>query len=426
MTGTGGAVWTPNDYENFAKEAYLKNVIAFACILKIARAVSSVPWGIYLKGKDNEILEAVEHPFLPVLTRANVNQSWSYMMLRATAFLCLSGNSFFEKITPDTGPNKEIPREIYALRPDRMQILTDTINGVIKGYKYSVGALNVVFERDSISGECNILHTKDFNPVDDFWGASPTEPAAREIDTHNESTKWNKALLENEGRPGMMFMVNGFLTDQQYDRLEKRLHEEYAGSANVGKHIIVEGDKGTDVKPYGYSPKDLEFVEGGRELARNIALAYGVPPMLLGIPGDNTYSNYKEARQAFWEDTVIYYLEYFRQELTNWLMGNSDNYLDYSLDNVAALAPKRESLWKMAQESNFLKINEKRALVGLPEVEGGDVILINGGMIPLNMAGELSDGTGESPTKTDGDAVKELMATTGMTEAEARAYIRGY
>jgi phage portal protein BeeE len=34
--------------------------------------------------------------------------------------------------------------------------------------------------------------------------------------------------------------------------------------------------------------------------AREIALALGVPPMLLGIPGDNTYSNYQEATRSFW------------------------------------------------------------------------------------------------------------------------------
>ena len=101
------------------------------------------------------------------------------------------------------------------------------------------------------------------------------------------------------------------LTDAQYDRLEKKLKEDYGGAANAGKSLIIDGDQGADVKPYGYSPSDLEFTEGGRELARRIAFAYGVPPMLVGIPGDKTYSNQKEARQAFWEDTVVYYLNYF-------------------------------------------------------------------------------------------------------------------
>ena len=142
------------------------------------------------------------------------------------------------------------------------------------------------------------------------------------------------------------------------------------------QELIIDGDQGADVKPYGYSPSDLEFTEGGRELARRIAFAYGVPPMLVGIPGDNTYSNQKEARQAFWEDTVVYYLNYFAQELNFWLFNDETNYLSYSLDDVPALAPKRESKWKTAQDSDFLTINEKRVMVGLAETEGGDVILV--------------------------------------------------
>ncbi len=29
-----------------------------------------------------------------------------------------------------------------------------------------------------------------------------------------------------------------------------------------------------------------------------------MPPLLLGLPGDNTFSNYREANRAFWRATV--------------------------------------------------------------------------------------------------------------------------
>lgn len=55
----------------------------------------------------------------------------------------------------------------------------------------------------------------------------------------------------------------------------------------------------------GLSPKDMDFVEARNGAARDIALAFGVPPMLLGIPGDNTYANYQEANRAFYRLTVL-------------------------------------------------------------------------------------------------------------------------
>lgn len=400
IRGTGGAIWTPNDYENFAKETYLKNVIAYRCISMIARAVASVPWYVYNEGEDGKITEVINHPFYRVLERANPDESWSFFVLKSIAYLVMSGNCFLEKVGPSSGPNKGAARELYSLRPDRMTILTEPSRGRISGYKYTVGSYSTEWERDLITGACDVLQIKDFNPVDDFWGAAATESAAREIDTSNEATNWNKKLLENEGRPGMLFIVKGMLTDSQYDRLEKKLKEDYAGSANTGKSLIIDGDQGAEVRPYGYSPSDLDFTEGGRELARRIAFAYGVPPMLVGIPGDNTYSNQKEARQAFWEDTVVYYLNYFAQELNFWIFSNETNYLSYSLDDVPALAPKRESKWKMAQDSDFLTINEKREMVGLSEREDGDVILIPGTMIPLSMAGFETD-MSEEPAKEE-------------------------
>jgi len=403
VRGTGGAIWTPNDYENFAKETYLKNVIAYRCISMIARSVASVPWYIYSEGEDGKITEVPNHPFYRVLERANPDESWSFFVLKSIAYLVMSGNCFLEKVGPVTGPNRGKAREIYSLRPDRMTILTDPMRGRISGYKYTVGVRSTEWERDLITGACDILQIKDFNPVNDFWGASATESAAREIDTSNEATNWNKKLLENEGRPGMLFIVKGMLTDAQYDRLEKKLKEDYGGAANAGKSLIIDGDQGADVKPYGYSPSDLEFTEGGRELARRIAFAYGVPPMLVGIPGDNTYSNQKEARQAFWEDTVVYYLNYFSQELNFWLFNDETNYLSYSLDDVPALAPKRESKWKTAQDSDFLTINEKRVMVGLAETEGGDVILVPGTMIPLSMAGFETDMNEEEDVEEEGE-----------------------
>ena len=55
----------------------------------------------------------------------------------------------------------------------------------------------------------------------------------------------------------------------------------------------------------GFSPSDMEFHKTKDAAAREIALAFGVPPMLLGIPGDATYANYQEANRAFYRLTVL-------------------------------------------------------------------------------------------------------------------------
>ncbi len=67
------------------------------------------------------------------------------------------------------------------------------------------------------------------------------------------------------------------------------------------------------------SPRDMDFMEAKNGAAREIALAFGVPPMLLGIPGDNTYANYAEANRAFWRQTVLPLAERTAAALGDWL-----------------------------------------------------------------------------------------------------------
>jgi HK97 family phage portal protein len=118
----------------------------------------------------------------------------------------------------------------------------------------------------------------------------------------------------------------------------------------------------------------MDFSAMRNSAAREIALAFGVPPMLLGIPGDNTYSNYREANLAFWRGTVLPLVSRTAQSLTGWLTVRFGENLriDYDADSVAALAIDRESTWDKLNSATFLTLNEKRAAAGFGPVEGGE------------------------------------------------------
>src|SRR5262249_6059682 len=142
-----------------------------------------------------------------------------------------------------------------------------------------------------------ILHLTCFHPLDDHYGLSSLEAAAVAVDTHNAAASWNKALLDNAARPSGALVYAGpdgaVLSDNQFQRLKRELEDTYQGAVNAGRPLLLEG--GLDWKAMSLSPKDMDFMEAKHAAAREIALAFGVPPMLLGIPGDNTYSNYQEA-----------------------------------------------------------------------------------------------------------------------------------
>ena len=113
--------------------------------------------------------------------------------------------------------------------------------------------------------------------------------------------------------------------------------------------------------------------------AREIALALGVPPMLLGIPGDNTYANYQEATRSFWRQSVLPLVDRTAKALSGWLAPawGEGLVLKADLDQVEALSPEREALWARLEAASFLTVDEKRAAVGYGplQAEGGDGVV---------------------------------------------------
>jgi HK97 family phage portal protein len=128
--------------------------------------------------------------------------------------------------------------------------------------------------------------------------------------------------------------------------------------------MLLEG--GLDWKAMSLSPADMDFATLKAAAARDIALAFGVPPMLLGLPGDNTYANYREANRALWRLTLLPLLSKILKGLQ---AGMADWFAEaptVDLDRVPALSEDREKLWARVTDADFLTPREKRELLGLP------------------------------------------------------------
>jgi len=376
----GQPAWKPRDYKSFADEAYGRNVVAYRSINRIADAIASVKWTLW-RGEQ----EIIEHPILTLLDRPNPLQSGDQYIRAKIGFLMLSGNGFEERVKV----RNEV-KELYQLRPDRMTVIPGN-NGFPEAFQYEVNGRKVRFPVDPVTLDSDVRQIQLFNPINDWYGQSPIEAGAYAVDQHNESMAWMQSLLQNSARPsGALVMTGkdgqGELTQEQFHRLKGELEENYQGSGNAGRPMLLEG--GLDWKQMGLSPTDMGILETKFSAARDVALTFGVPPQLLGIPGDNTYSNYSEARLAFWEDTVIPLLSFIGSDWTAWLAEPLGMELRPDLDQVPAIVDKKHKLWDMADKSLDLTINERRILKGFEEIEGGDVLLVNASQIPLSMVSE--------------------------------------
>jgi len=241
-------------------------------------------------------------------------------------------------------------------------VIIKGIKGMPAGFDYRVGSNIVHFEADQITGDSDILHTKLFHPLDDWYGMSPIEAGAYSVDQHNQAMNWVQSLLQNAARPSGALIVDKetHLSDDEFKRLKLEVEQKYAGSENAGRPMLLEG--GLDWKAMGLSPIDMEILKVEEQAARNISLAFGVPPLLLNIPGDNTFANYREARLGFYEDTILPFVNYIISEFNQWL--GDDIEIRPNKDKIEAIADKRTKMWEMANDSLDLTLNESRAIKG--------------------------------------------------------------
>ncbi len=361
LSGSGRPVWTPRDYAALAREGYARNPVVHRAVRMIAEAAASVPFTLF----DGE-RELDRHPLLALLARPNPGASGKGFLEEVYGHLLVAGNAYVEMVSIEGEP-----RELFALRPDRVRVVPGR-DGWPEAHDYTVAGRTVRLAAREPGGRPPVLHLKIFHPLDDHYGFAPIEAAQVSLDLHNAAGAWNKALLDNSARPSgaLVYGADGAnLSEEQFDRLKAELEEGYQGARNAGRPLLLEG--GLDWKPMGLTPKDMDFVGAKNQAAREIALAFGVPPMLLAIPGDNTFANYQEANRAFWRQTVLPLAARTGEALARFLApGFATEGREASLrlepdgDAVEALSSERAALWQRVEGASFLTRDEKRAAVG--------------------------------------------------------------
>jgi HK97 family phage portal protein len=355
------ARWSSTDYRSLANSGYMKNPIVHRCIRLIAETGASVPR--IVKQGDKIITDS---KVSKLLSTPNQRQSDKNFLEMLYGHLLVSGNGFIHGSFID-----DLPQALSILRPDRVSVKAGN-DGWPVGYQYGEGRKGFYAPIDE-NGHCSILHLSLFHPLDDHYGFPPLQAALMALDVHNAASQWNKSLLDNSARPSGALVYssaeNSNLSDEQFSRLKQELEEGYAGAKQAGRPLLLEG--GLDWKSMGYSPRDMDFMQAKNGAARDIALAFGVPPMLLGIPGDNTYANYREANLAFWRQTVLPFVERTYGSLGHWLSKfyGEELKLTADVEKIEALSVERDQKWQRINQADFLTENEKRAAFGYPKKE---------------------------------------------------------
>lgn len=346
----------PFEYRGAVQRAFLDNPVAQRAVRLVAEGVGGAP------------LQCDAPDLLRLATATSAGQP---LLETLSAQILLHGNAFVQIVKDAAGR----PVELFALRPERISVIPGA-DGWPAAWRYKVGERSIDLPLEDEDGWPSIIHIRAFHPTDDHYGAGCLSSADEAVAIHNAAAGWNRALLENAARPSGALVFDAgetaTLTPDQFERLKAELLRAYAGEGNAGRPMLLEG--GLKWQPLSLTPADMDFATLKAAAARDIALAFGVPPMLLGLPGDNTYANYREANRALWRLTLLplagKILSGIAEGLAPWF---PDARLAVDLDRVPALSEDREALWAQVSAAAFLSDDEKRAMLGLtPTNSQGD------------------------------------------------------
>jgi HK97 family phage portal protein len=339
-------------YDRAIAEGFLANPIAQRSVRLLAEGIGQAP------------LDCSDLRLAALVTATSAGQS---LVETLAAHLLLHGNGYVQILKDASGT----PVELFALRPDRVQVVLDNI-GWPCAYDYTVAGHTQRLPAEDENGWPEVIAIRAMHPLDDHCGAGALQAAWQAVLIHNAATHWNRSLLENAARPsGALVYETGdgaTLAHEQFERLKRELDLAFSGAANAGRPMLLDG--GLKWQSMSLTPADMDFATLKSAAARDIALAFGVPPMLLGLPGDNTYANYREANRALWRLTLLPLAEKIfaalREGLAPWF---ADAVLGIDLDLVPALSEDRERLWSQVSDADFLSRAEKRQMLGFPPEE---------------------------------------------------------
>mgnify|MGYP006190404003 CR=1 FL=1 len=335
-------IWTTGDPARYVDEGWHKAPVVFACVMAIADAASTAPIQVFENTGEGEPEPADATPLGTLMRRPNADLDGAEFVQVVTTIAALSGFCVIEKERDQLG-------NVIGLYPLR----SDWLKPVPRQQSAPAWAYHIPGHRDPyiLEPEDVIVHTHAPDPNLGYRGTSPLAVAFRELGIENTMTDFLKAFFDRGALPVYGIVPKHPIKDQaQADAFRSALMGKYAGALNAAEPMILTGVE--DVKKLGFDFNELAYPELRGLSEVQICTAFRVPPILIGIQKGldaGTYSNYEQARRAFFEDTIASLWRRLDGALTRSLLPDFDDSgrlsIDFDTGEVPALQDDEDARW---------------------------------------------------------------------------------
>lgn len=362
----------------------LKQATVFGCLRVLSDTVSKLPIKLYKK--DNGVKKLTNHYLEPLLKlRPNPYMSasdfWKCIELQRNLY----GNSY---VAIDFSSNGKI-KGLYPLDSSKMKIYVDDVGLLSSENKiWYIYTDNLGYKHKFMSDE--ILHFKGLT-LNGLVGLSVIDELKHLIENGKSSEKYINNFFKNGLQVKGLVQYVGELDSKAEETFRTEFERMSSGLKNA--HRIAMLPIGYQFQPIGQKLVDAQFLENTQLTIRQIASVFGVKMHQLNDLDRATHSNITEQQREFYIDTLQSILTMYEQELIYKLFLNSEIlngfYLKFNVDSILRADIKtRYASYREAIQNGFKTINDIRELEEDEPLEGGDIPLVNGNMIPVSMAGE--------------------------------------
>ncbi|WP_315122331.1 phage portal protein [uncultured Clostridium sp.] len=361
----------------------LKEATVFACIRILSESVAKLPIKIYQDV--NGIKKASNHPLYTIIK----NRPNPYMT-SFNFFNCLEaqrnihGNSFASVEYDRYGRIKAL----WPIDSSTVEIWIDD-KGLLNTKNKLWYIVNLPNGEKTKLKSDEILHFKGFT-LDGISGITPLTYLKTLIENGKASEEYINKFFQNGMQTKGIVQYVGDLNRDAEETFRNKFEQMSNGLKNA--HRISLLPLGYQFQPISLSMADAQFLENTELTIRQISSAFGIKMHQLNNLERSTYSNITEQQRQFYIDTLMAILTMYEQELTYKLLLNSEleegYYCKFNVDAITRADIKtRYEAYRIGVQGGFLQPNEVRAREEMESVEGGNVLLVNGNMVPITKVG---------------------------------------
>lgn len=323
------------------------------------RVVRTYTYGTKSYTRTLKALEEVEtHPMIDLLEKPNRWMDKDEFFEREFQHLELAGDAFILKIRNGMG----VVEELWPLMPDIMNVIPDSQN-FIAGYVYMINGKRVPFDVS------DIIHIKRTDPSNMVRGLGVVEAAARAVDNDAQSADYNRRFFKNAARPDGALETDNELSEQSFNRLKKEFKEQYAGTDNAHKTVLLEG--GVKFNPVNFSQKEMDFLNSRKFNRDEILAMVRVSPSILGMVEDVNRSNAEASEYIFSKRVVKHKMNRMVSKLTSDLAAEFDEKLVVSFTDPVPADKEFDLKSKSAAVDKWMTKDEVREQDGMDPLPNG-------------------------------------------------------